>query len=308
MIENFKINEKEIEKINLINEEDKNFRLKNLKQFNQKGFPSKNEEDWKFSDIKKILEKNFGEIKINNSDPKENSVRLINDFDHNYILLINGKLIKSDFKFENKDKIKITHYKPENFSSKENDNSLISLNNALYQNGFFLEIEKNYKFEKVLILYNLFTEDLSNKIINTKNKIILNKNSELHLIEYTINKSKNKFIHNNCETIHLVKDSKFKNISIQARKSEGYLHKFSYNKLEENTNYSNLIFSSGLRFYKQDIRIDLEGKNSDCKVNSALFLGKDDHQEIKTRINHLEPFCKSYQKIKSVLESNARGI
>ena len=159
MIENFKINEKEIEKINLINEEDKNFRLKNLKQFNQKGFPSKNEEDWKFSDIKKILEKNFGEIEINNADPKENSVRLINDFDHNYILLINGKLIKSDFKFEDKDKIKITHYKQENFSSKENDNSLISLNNALYQNGFFLEIEKNYKFEKVLILYNLFTKE-----------------------------------------------------------------------------------------------------------------------------------------------------
>ena len=35
MIENFKINLKEIDKINLINQDDKNYRIKNLEFFNQ---------------------------------------------------------------------------------------------------------------------------------------------------------------------------------------------------------------------------------------------------------------------------------
>ena len=55
MIENFKISLKEIDKINLINQDDKNYRIKNLEFFNQKGFPTKKDEDWKFSDMREIM-------------------------------------------------------------------------------------------------------------------------------------------------------------------------------------------------------------------------------------------------------------
>ena len=308
MIENFKINLKEIDKINLINQDDKNYRIKNLEFFNQKGFPTKKDEDWKFSDLREIFSKNFKKIDVNNSKPEENKFRLIKDFDHNYILLINGRFIRSDFKFEDKNKIKITSYKEENFSREQSNNSLICLNNALSNEGYNLLIEKDYKFEKVLVIYNLFSEDLSNKILNNKNKITVNKNSELHIIEYNINRSKDKFFNNTYETIILDENAKLKNISIQAGRSEGYFHKFLNGSIKSDSKYSSFIFSSGLKFNKQDIKIDLEGKNSYCEIKSALFLNNEDHQEIKTLVNHLVPNCKSFQKIKSVLDSNAKGV
>ena len=37
-------------------------------------------------------------------------------------------------------------------------------------------------------------------------------------------------------------------------------------------------------------------------------MGIGEHQEIKTNINHLAPNCKSYQKIKNVLESESTGV
>ena len=132
-------------------------------------------------------------------------------------------------------------------------------------------IEKDYKFEKVLVIYNLFSEDLSHKILNNKNKITVNKNSELHIIEYTINRSKDKFFNNTYETIILDENAKFKNISIQAGRSEGYFHKFLNGSIKSDSKYSSFIFSSGLKFNKQDIKIDLEGKNSYCEIKSALF-------------------------------------
>ena len=308
MIENFKISLKEIDKINLINQDDKNFRIKNLEFFNQKGFPTKKEEDWKFSDLREIFYKNFKKIDINYNHPEENKFRQIEDFDHNYILLVNGRLITSDFKFEDKNKIKITNYKEENFSREKSNNPLICLNDALSNTGYNLEIDENYKFEKVLVIYNLFSEDLSEKVLNNKNKITVNKNSELHTIEYTINKSKNKFFNNTNEKVIVNENSKFKNICIQAGRSEGYFHKFLNGSIKSDSQYSSFIFSSGLRFNKQDIKIDLEGKNSNCEIKSALFLNKDDHHEIKTLVNHMVPNCKSFQKIKSVLDSNAKGI
>ena len=37
-------------------------------------------------------------------------------------------------------------------------------------------------------------------------------------------------------------------------------------------------------------------------------MGIGEHQEIKTNINHLAPNCKSYQKVKNVLESESTGV
>ena len=64
MIENFKINSKEIDKIRKITKEEKDFRIKNLNLFNKKGFPNKSHEDWKFSDLREIIYKNFKKLNV----------------------------------------------------------------------------------------------------------------------------------------------------------------------------------------------------------------------------------------------------
>ena len=80
------------------------------------------------------------------------------------------------------------------------------------------------------------------------------------------------------------------------------------NKFSLNSDYSNLIFSSGLKFNKLDIECDLIEQGSKCNILAAIFLNKNEHQEIKTRINHLSPNCKSHQKIKNVLSSESKGV
>ena len=143
MNENFKINTAEIDRLKFLNKEEKNFRLDNLKLFNTQGFPTKNDEDWKFSDVKQIFSKNFKNLEAWNKEVSPKSINLIKDFDHNYILLINGKFEKSDFKFEDKNKIKVKSNKNTNFSQDNKKNTLINLNNALSNNGLFLEVENN---------------------------------------------------------------------------------------------------------------------------------------------------------------------
>ncbi len=308
MIENFEVHSTEINRFKKISDEEKNFRIKNLKSFNVTGFPNKNYEDWKFSDFQKIVSKNFDKLDLKNSSKDIKKIDLLKDFQHNYIILVNGNLHSSNFKHEEKNQIKIKNYDENNLIDKVSKNPLVCLNHALAEDGYSLEIEKNYKFKKVVVVYNFFTNDLENKILNKKNKIKLKENSEMHMIEYTINYSKFKFINNIYENLVLEKNSKFKNIYIQNNSSNGYFYKFLKNNLYSNSVYGNFIFSSGLKFNKIDIECDLNEKNCDCNIQSALFLNKDEHQEIKTRINHLAENCKSYQKIKSVLNSESKGV
>ena len=308
MNENFKISPSEINKIKVLNQKDKNFRLENLKLFNQQGFPTRNQEDWKFSDINQIFSKNFKNLESFKNEIKPKSINFIKEFDHNHILMVNGKLENSEFKFEDKNKIKIKSYNDSNFSLNNEENSLINLNNALSNNGLFLEVADNYRFEKAIIIYNVFTDDLKDNLLNNKNKIILGKNSELHIVEYNINQSKNKFIYNTTENVVLNENASLKTINLQANQNEGFFYKFSKGKMKSNSNYSSFIFSSGPKFNKIDAEFDLEGENCDCNIKSALFINKDKHQEIKTKINHLVPNCKSYQKIKSVVDAEGKGV
>jgi len=307
MMQNFEINSSTIDKIKKITNEEKNFRNQNLDFFKSVGFPNKRLEDWKFSDFKDIINKNFEKLDVQKSTNNTQQINLLQDFDHNYIFLINGNLSSSNFDFEEKNKIKINIYEG-NTDYQISKNPLVCLNHALAEGGYSLEVDNNYKFKKSLVIYNFFTKDINNKILNSKNRILINENSELHVIEYTINESQFNFISNVHENIILKKNSKLKNLHLQNNKSNGFFHKFVRNKLFENSDYSNLIFSSGLKFNKLDIECDLVENECNCNIMSALFLNKDEHQEIKTRINHLAPNCRSYQKVKKVLNSESKGI
>ena len=302
---NFKINSSEIDKIGNFTKEEKNFRLKNLNYFNDNGFPNKKDEDWKFSDLKTIISKNFTKLDIQFAKSKKEKVDFIKDFEHNYIIITNGELSASDFRYEEKNKINLESFVNDNYSNEKENNPLINLNHALSNKGYYLEVKDNYKFKKILVIYYLFTEDLDENILNSKNKIKIGKNSELHLLDYFVNESKKNFFNNVHEDIILENSAILKNIYLQNSKSSGYFHKYSRNKLLTGSHYTSFIFPAGLKFNKLDLEFNLEGEKSECNLQSASFLDGKEHQEIKTRINHLSPNCKSHQKVKNVLGDRA---
>ncbi len=282
-------------------------RKKNLELFLESGLPNKKDENWKFTDLKSIIGKNFKNITNNQDFNFNKEIELIKDFDHNYILLVNGLFKLCDLKFENKEKVKIKNF--DNFEelNVQSKNNLYFLNKALSLGGFDLEISENYKCKKPIIIYNYFTSNLNNKIINSSNKIKLNQNSELTLIEYN-SCEKNKFIKNTFEEIDIAKDAILKSYNIQKLKNNGFFYRNISGSQDNNSSYQNFILSSGLKFNKIEINVNLRKENSSCFVLSGLSLGQEEHQEIKTQINHLAPNCKSFQKIKKVLEKDSNGI
>tara|TARA_B100000941_G_C28504508_1_gene556414 strand:+ start:281 stop:1522 length:1242 start_codon:yes stop_codon:yes gene_type:complete len=294
-------------KISNLSEKEMSERKKSLDFFLESGFPNKKDENWKFTDLNSIISKNFNNITNNLDFEIEKKINFIQDFEHNFIITVNGSLKTSDMKFEEKGKIKIENFnKLEDFKLQSNNN-LFHLNKALSSGGYDLEIRENYKCKKPIVIYNYFTSKLDNKIINNSNKITLKENTELILIEYNINE-KSKFLKNTFEKINIFNGSILKNISIQKNKCKGYFYKNISCSLGYNASYQNFLMTSGLKFNKVEIDMNFEKENSNCFILSGLNLKLGEHQEIKSRINHLAPNCKSFQKIKNVLENDSVGI
>ena len=297
-----------IKQIKNLSQEEKTSRQKNLDLFYETGFPSKQVEDWKFTDLNLILNKNFDNIsnEVNFESSKE--FKAIENFEHNFIFLTNGKIISTNFDHEEKSKILIKDFNQEEVKNIDPSNALALLNSALLLGGFSLEISKDYKFKKPLIVYNCFSQDLKNKILNNKNSIKLNEGSELTLIDYSDDNTQSNFIKNTVDSVSLDKNAVLKNILIENSKNNGHFYKYIKGSLEGGSSYENYILSSGLKLNKIEIEINLNKDNSSCSIYSALNLLEDQHQEIKTRINHNSPNCKSYQKIKNVLNDKSKGV
>ena len=222
-----------IEKIKNLSQEDKNLRKKNLELFNQIGFPNKKDEDWKFTDLNLILSKNFSNI-VNKEFPlEEKKLEFVSEFEHNYISLFNGKLVSKNFTYEEKNKILIKDYNDKDEINSDKKNSLNFLNNALAIGGYSLEISKDYKFKKPLIVYNNFSDSLKETIVNFKNSITLKENSDLILINYVNNFSRENFMVNTIDNIEMSKDSNLKNILINNSRCNGYFYNYIKSGLEK---------------------------------------------------------------------------
>jgi len=309
----------EFKKANQSGSELNNIRIKNLNIFKEKGFPSKREENWKYTDLKTILSNNLSTLEIPNNKrtSQYNSEWLLKDFKHNQIVLVNGDFVSSDFSFEDKEKIKIKPLKivlngEKDFEKirdyfTDQQNSLTSLNHALVNDGIFLEIEDNYSLNKPLIIYNFFNKFSENKIINNKSFISLGKNSKLNLLEYYKAEDSIKYFNNTIHNYSIQKNDMLKKFSIDSNLDNSYGYHLTNVKSYSNSIFENFLFSSGSSFVKNEIHCNLLESFSSCFVNALIFLSNQQHHELKTNINHKNEHCKSSQLVKSVLLDKSNG-
>ena len=89
---------------------EKDTKRESLNNFLEKGFPNRKLEDWKFSDISRVIQKNIGELSFYNDQDVKNQVDetiFIKNIEHNKIVVVNGKIEKLSFEHEESDKIEV---------------------------------------------------------------------------------------------------------------------------------------------------------------------------------------------------------
>ena len=91
------LNFDEFQKANQTGGELDDIRIKNFNIFQKKGFPSKKEESWKYTDLKTILHNSLNKLEVlnNKKTSQYHGDWLIKNFQHNQIILVNGEFISS---------------------------------------------------------------------------------------------------------------------------------------------------------------------------------------------------------------------
>ena len=280
-----------------------------LDNFLKNGFPSRKLENWKFSDIKQIIQKNIGELAFYNDYNIKNEINddiFIKEIEHNKIVIVNGKVEQLSFEYEESDKINLTTL--DNFNQNPNDdNSLLSLNNSFSNKIHNILVKKNYSFKKPLIIYQITNEKVSNTNINFQLNFELEENSSIKIINLSDDNSEKNFI-NNLFNFNLGKNAILKNYKIDKKSNTNIKYDYSSITQKENSISETFIFSSGSDYIKNEVSCNLEGQYSSAFINGIHLLSKNKHHEIRTNTNHLYENTKSYQLIKSVIDDSSKSV
>ena len=279
-----------------------------LDNFINRGFPSRKEEDWKFSDLNQIINKNIGELSFYSDYTTTNKVDtsvFVDGLEHNKIVFINGRIEKIDFDYEKTDKIEIID-QSETVNKFNNNSSLSDLNSAFTNKSFKIVVKKGYQLLKPLIIYHTTNSKIWSKNINLRLNFELFENSSLRLIDLFNDTSEKNFL-NIFYNFDLKENSVLKNYKVD--KFENKNIKYSFNNIDQSKNSisETFILSSGSNFYKNEINCNLNGEYSSAFINGIFSLNSNKHHEIRTIINHLIENTKSYQLVKSVLEDSSKA-
>ena len=284
----------------------KEIKEKNFNKFLEQGFPNKRIEDWKFSDLNQIISTNFENLAFSKKNNQSSiDINFINEFDHNKIVFVDGKISKVDFSYENEDKISLE--KDLELDNELNENVLLNLNTAFLSNYIKITINKGYQFKKPLILYNYLTPDLESHCFNMRLDINLEDDASVDVLNISNKNIKNNFL-NFRQKISIGKNSVLKNYNLDINPTSNIKYSFKDISLDKNSHLEYFIYSKGSKFAKHDINCSLNNDYGSLALNGIIDLDNKKHHEIKTVINHNKENCKSYQLIKSVLSDNSKGV
>ena len=276
------------------------------KRFSSHGYPTRKEENWKFTSSRNLA-------KFENDVSQKPKIDHL-DIDNNTILFVNGILDQRTLKnFKYNDKLKVVDLSilKEKSTLKFSENfikdSVFNLGVMDFKEGFYFEFDKNLVLDKPIKLVNYYNANKDFSRITSFNIFHVQSGSEISFIENDINDGEssfnlklNKFI---SEKNSVLKFGKF-----YQGKGDNHLLSYNYFTLKKDSVLKIDALNKESIFNKEFIEVDLE--ETGCDVNiSILNLGKkNDHLDNNILINHNAESCTSFQHVRNILDNDSSAV
>ncbi|MGM0634666.1 MAG: Fe-S cluster assembly protein SufD [Bacteroidota bacterium] len=298
-----------------------NLRSEAIKLFEEKGFPTKKEEAWKYTSLNSILKENYSIFpkKEDTIDYKDIKKYCIHEIDTYQIVFIDG-IYSSHLSSTTHDKfdaclmssaLNNTKYKPiieKYFNKVAPKESLTSLNTAFSREGAFIRVPKSVAAEKPVQVLHFSTGNESALMLQPRNLIVAEENAQLQVIERHQSLNDNAVLTNSVTEIFAEKNAIIDYYKIQNDKTTSSLIDNTYVHQESNSNCSVHTFSFGGKLTRNNLNFYQYGEHIDSTLNGITILEDKQHVDHNTLVHHTQPNCESHQDYKGVFSDKSTGV
>lgn len=292
-----------------------------IKTFEERGFPSKKEEAWKYTSLNSLLKKDYSVFPKQEKALEYRDVKkyFLHDIDTYKIVFIDGRYSShlSETTHEGMDVCLMSAAlsKPkyrliiENYFNKiAPKDSLTSLNTAFSNEGAFIHIPKNKLAEKPIQIIHFSTGDESAVMLQPRNLIVTDENSHVQIIERHQSLTSNAVLTNSVTEIFAGKRAIIDYYKIQNDDKDASLIDNTFIKQGRESHCFVHTFSFGGKLTRNNLNFYQHGERINSTLKGVTIIGNKQHVDHNTLVNHIEPNCESHQDYKGIFSDNAIGV
>lgn len=297
-------------------------RDKAFEDFCRQGFPSRKVERYRYTDMSKLFEPDYGlnlnrlEIPINpyeafKCDVPNLSTSLyfvVNDAFYTKQLpkteLPDGVIVDSLCRVATENPGLIERYYAR--MAKTEDDAITALNTMLAQDGLLVYVPKNVKLDRAVQVINILRSDVD-LMVNRRVLIILEQGAEAKFLFCDDSADDRHFLttqvieayvdENASLDLYCLEETHVKN----TRVSNVYIEQQAYSRVNHNV----ITLHNGVTRNKLDLMF--KGEGAECFANGCVIADKTQRVDNNTLIDHQVPHCTSNELYKYVLDDDAVG-
>ena len=290
--------------------------------FKRQGFPTKKVERYKYTDIEKLFEPNYGlninrlDIPVNPYDAFRCDVPnlstslyfVVNDAFYKKsepkALLPEGVIVDSLKNQAEKNPELIAKYYAK--LAKTDEDAITALNTMLAQDGLLVYVPKNVVVDRAIQVINILRSDVD-MMVNRRVLIVVEEGAEVKLLFCDHAADNRNFLatqvieayvgRNASLDLYCLEETHAKNVRV----SNLYIDQ----EADSRVNHNVITLHNGVTRNRVDL--SLSGEGSECVLNGCVIADKEQHVDNNTVIDHKVAHCTSSQLYKYVLDEKATG-
>lgn len=292
-----------------------------IKTFEDKGFPTKKDESWKYTSLNKILKYDYSVFpkEKNALEYKDIQKYLLHEIDTYKIIFIDGQY-SSHLSQTTHDEIDVCLMssaltKPkyqlviENYFNKAAEtDGLTSLNTAFSKEGAYINIPKNKIVDKPIQIINFTTGNESSLMIQPRNLIVVGENAVVRILERHQSLTNNPVLTNSVTEIFTSKRAIVDYYKLQNDNENASLIDNTFIKQKQESFASVHTFSFGGKLTRNNLNFFQNGERIDSTLKGVTIIGDKQHVDHNTMVHHIEPNCESHQDYKGVFGDSSTGV
>ena len=285
-------------------------------RFVSNGFPSRKVERYKYTDIQKLFEPNYG-LNLNRLtipvDPY-NAFRCdVPNLSTSLYFVVNDMFYRDDKPKGHlpegviigslKEFASSAYYNQ--LAGKAND-AITDLNTMLVQDGLYVYVPKNVKVDRAIQVINILRSDVD-LMVNRRVLIVLEEGAELKMLfcdhaaddrNFLATQVIEAYVGDNASLdLYCLEETHYKNVRV----SNVYIDQQANSRVNHNV----ITLHNGITRNKLDLTFSGEG--AECGCYGCVIADKQQHVDNNTLITHKAPHCTSNELYKYVLDDKAVG-
>ena len=292
-----------------------------IKIFEEKGFPTKKEEAWKYTSLNSLLKPDYSIYSNKERNVELKNVRkyFLHEIDTYKIVFVDG-VYNSFLSETTHDSLDVclmssalnkSKYKPvieTYFNKAAKSDRLTALNTAFTKEGAYIHIPAHKEVEKPIEIINFSTGKEIAMFLQPRNLIVVGENAHVQIIERHQSLSNNEVLTNSVTEIFAEKRAFVDYYKIQNDVETASLIDNTYISQQRDTICRVHTFAFGGNLVRNNLNFFQNGEHCDSTLKGITILEGKQHVDHNTLVHHIAPNCESHQDYKGLFAETSTGV